>query len=263
MQAREYFLKEVYPKLSLPLARRYPGFSLQGGPGWVALGDQPLLMLVALTGTGKSTALKLLNDRLGPGESEAIPSRRELTDWILFPLAQALAGEPIAPVSDRVQRFAITRRFAQQVEGGMAAIFSWLYLADDARGPLLSEGLRGANELEFALRHCPAWQIVELTLPPLTRLRRLTGREDAFDQAHGTGDVSFLPRDIKAEARDMLEAGQISHKALAIARAEAQNYGAQPFIAAGSYSNYHRLDAAGLSPREVAEALAAIMQTRM
>ena len=263
MRAREYYLRELYPGLAPPLKHRYPLVSLHGGPGWLALGQCPLLMLVALTGSGKTTALNLLKRRLGMPAGDIIPSRRELTDWILFPLAQAVAGEPISPVHDRVERFAITRRFARQVEGGMAAIFSWLYLHGAARGPLLSEGIRGPGELEYALRHFPSWQIVELTLPALTRLRRLSSRDDRFDKAQGRADLAFLPRQLHEEALALLDAGEISPKALAIARAEAANYGGQPFVAEGRFSHYHRLDIAGLSPAEVADALADIVRAKL
>lgn len=259
MSAREYFLREVHPKLVLPLTEKYPSVSLFERAGRHPLGKHRLLMLVALTGTGKTTALDLLRQRMGAG-SDVLPSRRELTDWVLFPLAQALADEPIAPVSDRVQRFTITRRFAKQVEGGMAAIFSWLRLADDVQGPLVSEGIRGPNEVGYALRHFPRWQIVELTLHPLTRLRRLSSRNDSFDQADGTADLSFLPVDLRAEAQTLLRAGEISRKALSIARAEAANYGAQPFADETAGCNYHRLDVEGCSPQEVAEAVFDIMQ---
>lgn len=260
MNAREHYLREVYPQLSLPLAEKYPQVSLFDGAGCHALGEHRLLMLVALTGTGKSTTLDILRAGLSPAGADVIPTRRELTDWVLFPQAQALADEPIAPVTDRVQRFAITRRFARQVEGGMAALFSWLTIKDDAPAPLLSEGIRGPNEVGYALRHFPRWQIVELTLHPLTRLRRLSGRNEDFDQACGTADLSFLPGELRAEARALLQAGEISEKALSICRAEAENYGAQPFVAGGVRGNYHRLDVDGCPPAMVADAVLDIMQ---
>ena len=263
MQARDFFLREVYPKLSLPLAENYPLVSLTDGDGRHPLGEHPVLMLVALTGTGKTTALELLRRRLGLAPTDVIPSRRELTDWVLFPLAQALADEPIGPVTDRVQRFAITRRFARQVDGGMAALFSWLTLADQVRGLLLSEGIRGPKEVGYALSHFPLWQVVELTLHPLTRLRRLSGRKDGFDQADGSEDLSFLPLNLQSQALDLVRAGEISAKAISITRAEAANYGRQPFVTGAGYPNYHRLDVDGCSPEAVADAVADIARRFM
>ena len=183
MDWREYYLREVYPRLDIPLAEKYPLASLFSRAGFRPLGDQTLLMLVALTGTGKSTTLKLLRQRLSGCSTAAIPSRREIADWIAIPTAQTLAGEPIVPLPDRKLRFAYTRKFAEHVPGGMAAAFSWLYVADDRDQVLLSEGIRGESEIRYALRHFPRWRIIELSLNPLTRLRRLSGRRDDFDRA--------------------------------------------------------------------------------
>ncbi len=160
MDAREAYLRDVYPRLSLPLAERYPLVSLLGGGGYQPLGEQPLLMLVALTGTGKSTALELLSARIGGRGLGVIPTRREVADWIAIPVAQAWAGAPLVHVPDRVERFRLTRRFARRVPGGMAAAFSWLRIRADYSGPLLSEGIRGANELEPT--HCGSFHVGRL-----------------------------------------------------------------------------------------------------
>ena len=260
MDWREYYLREVYPRLDIPLAEKYPLASLFSRAGFRPLGDQTLLMLVALTGTGKSTTLKLLRQRLSGCSTAAIPSRREIADWIAIPTAQTLAGEPIVPAPDRKLRFAYTRKFAEHAPGGMAAAFSWLYLADEFDGLLLSEGIRGESEIRYALRHFPRWRIIELSLNPLTRLRRLSGRREAFDRADGTTDLSFLPRALRAEAARLSKDGEISAQALAIVRAEAVNYGFDPFTDGRGYANYHHIDVDGLSPAQVAEAVLGTME---
>jgi len=260
MNAREIYLRDVYPRLMPPVTERYPQVSLRPGPGWKPLGEQALLMVVALTGTGKSTALDIVNRRLGGQGLGLIPSRREVADWIAIPLAQHWAGAALTPASDRVQRFAYTRLFAKQVEGGMAAAFSWLYLADDYAGTLLSEGIRGENELRFALSRFPSWRIVELALHPLTRLRRLSGRKEAFDRAAGKADLAFLPLELREAAAAMFQAGEISETALKITRAEAANYGLYPIADGDAFDNYHRLDTDGCRPQQVADALVAILQ---
>lgn len=259
MDARQTYLQEVYPRLMPPLSERYPLVSLKPQPGQTPLGEQALLMVVALTGTGKSTALDLVSRRLGGGLG-VIPTRREVADWIAIPLAQHWAGDTLAPTPDRVKRFEYTRRFAQRIDGGMAAAFSWLNLADDYADLLLSEGIRGENEIRFALSRFPRWQIVELALHPLTRLRRLSGRQDSFDRAVGEADLSFLPLDLREEATTLYQAGEISDKALTITRAEAANYGLCPFADGDQYANYHRLDTDGCAPEQVAEAIIAILQ---
>ncbi len=262
MNWRDYYLREVRPRLELPLAQNYPHVSLVGGEGFRPLGECALLMLVALTGTGKSTTLERLRARLGGTGLDLIPTRRELADWIAIPMAQALADEPIEMVGDRARRFACTRRFAEQVPGGLAAPFSWLHLANRCDGLLFSEGIRGRNEIRYALDHFPRWQIVELTLPPLTRLRRLSGRHDDFDRAKGSADVSFLPLRLQGEARALVDAGEISAEALAIVEAEAANYGFEPFAEADAYPNYHRVEVEARSPDQVAEAIIRIIERK-
>ena len=179
MNPKNIYLNEVLPRLELPLAEKYPLVSLSARAGYRPLGESQMLMLVALTGTGKSTTLEILRERIGGRGLGIIPTRREVADWIAIPLAQVLVGEAIAPVPDRVRRFAYTRFFAEKVPGGMAAAFSWLHLSEAFDGPVLSEGIRGENELRFALDSFPNWRIVELTLHPIDALA-------AFERAAGS-----------------------------------------------------------------------------
>ncbi len=249
MNPRAYYLCEVLPRLDVCLAQRYPHVSLSPSDDFQPLGERQLHMLVGLTGCGKSTTLA----RLDTGG--VIPSRREVADWIAIPFAQAWAGEMLQFVTDRVRRFEYTRRFAEVVPGGMAAAFSWLGVRDNGEMPLLTEGIRGDKELRHALEHFPRWRIVELALSPLLRLRRLSSRQDDFDQAHGVADLDFLPVDLQDEARDLLQAREINRRALAILRAEARNYGLYAFADGQRYPNYQRLEVAGMNPGAVAAAV--------
>ena len=260
MDARETYLRDVYPRLMPPVGERYPLVSLRRQPGYKPLGEHRLLMVVALTGTGKSTALDIVSRRLGGRGLGVIPTRREVADWVAIPLAQHWSADALTPVPDRVKRFEYTRRFAQRVDGGMAAAFSWLNLAEGYTGDLLSEGIRGDNEIRYALSGFPRWRVLELALHPLTRLRRLSERNDSFDRAAGTADLSFIPGRLRDEAGAMLRAGEISERALRIARAEAANYGLQPFEAGADFANYRRLDTDGCTPDQVADALIEMLQ---
>ena len=260
MADRNFYLERVYPQLDIPLAECYPQVSLEPSDGHHALAHHPLLMLVALTGTGKTTTLNLLQDMTKAARTALIPSRREIADWIAIPMAQAMSGEAIRPVRDRVQRFHYTRIFAEQVSGGMAGAFSWLCLADEVQSPILSEGIRGENEIRHALRHFPQWQIVELAVHPITRLKRLSARHHDFDQADGAADLSFLPDEFKAEAQVLLKSGRIRPKALTIVGAESANYGLFPFTAGDCCRNYHRIQADHCSPEQVAAAVCAIIK---
>lgn len=260
MNAKAFYLREVYPQLNLPLSERYPLARLSDDDGWHALGDHDLVMLVALTGAGKSTTLAHLRRRLSGLDLDVIPTRREVADWIAIPLAQHWSGAPLAPAPDRVKRFALTRLFAGRVAGGMAAAFSWLNLADEYGSPVLCEGIRGDVEIRHALTRFPRWRIVELALDPLTRLRRLSKRQEAFDTAAGSADVSFLPPALRTGAKAQVEAGEISATALTIVRAEAANYGLYAFDDGAAFPNYHRLDVDGASAEEVAAAVHEVVE---
>ena len=246
MNPREHFVNAVLPRTGDALAQRYPAISLAPRAGTKPLGDCALKMLVGLTGCGKSTTLAMLG---GGG----IPSRREVADAIAIPFAQSLAGEPLLPVHDRLRRFDYTRRFAQAAPGGMATAFSWLQLRENGEIPI-TEGIRGDNEIRHALGCFPRWRILELALPPLERLRRLSQRKDAFDRADGDADLAFLPCELHDEARALLHDGEINRRALAITRAEARNYGIFAFAGGHDYPNYQRLDVAGMTPHEVTAA---------
>ena len=89
--------------MRLPLSEAYPLVQLEETTGYHCLGAHPLLMLVALTGTGKSATLQCLKRMMGAVGMGVIPSRRELADWIALPMMQTLAGEELLPVNDRVQ----------------------------------------------------------------------------------------------------------------------------------------------------------------
>jgi hypothetical protein len=255
-----FFMDTVLPqidgRLTDDLRRKYARVSLYPQAGFVALRSTPMLMLAALTGTGKSTTLDALAARRSSGEIDYvddIPSRREVADLIAIPTAQALLKEAIEPVKDRTARFRYTRTFAESVAGGMARAFSWLYYRPEGETPIVSEGIRGGDEIGFALENYPAWRIAELALNPLTRLQRLSTRNDGFDQAAGSADVSFLPEAFQEAARAALARGEISPKALSIMEAEAASYGLTPCEHANGAGRYRRIEADGLTVDEITD----------
>lgn len=132
------------------------------------LAELPLLILVGLTGVGKTSLLERLH-------YPTLPDRRELVDRYVFPLYGHTG-----PVLDRSERFAITRRFRQEHPGGVAEIL----LGSRAlpNWPLLFDGLRGEAEVGFALAHLPQSHFIVLEARDLTRLSRLLTRGDAFDR---------------------------------------------------------------------------------
>jgi hypothetical protein len=166
----------------LPFQSIAPHLSV-GSP--VPLGRQPLaavplLVLVGVTGVGKST---LLGELMGVrSDYQLLPDRRSLTDQLIIAQMQAEAGAPIGSVTDRGQRFAYTRRYRTQFPGGMAHALTQLWLADDAPARRwIFDGLRGDNEVRYAADALPRARFVMLDAPDLVRVQRLLGRGDAFD----------------------------------------------------------------------------------
>lgn len=143
-----------------------------------------MIVLVGLTGAGKSTAVAAL--RSAGVLLELLPNRRTLADTHVLPVAQRLAGEPAAAVGDRLQRFRLTARYREAYPGGLAhALQRWL---GEAPGPATGatrvfDNLRGEAEVGYAVRVFPAARFVVLEADAATRLLRIAGRGDAFDRA--------------------------------------------------------------------------------
>ncbi|RIH89207.1 hypothetical protein Mlute_00416 [Meiothermus luteus] len=133
------------------------------------LPELPLLILVGLTGVGKTSLLRQLG-------YPTLPDRREIVDRYVLP---RYGHSPTAQL-DRGQRFALTRRFREEHPGGVAEILakSWA----QPTWPLLLDGLRGAEEVAFALKNLPKSHFIVLEARDLTRLARLLQREDRFDR---------------------------------------------------------------------------------
>src|SRR5215203_3654041 len=131
----------------LPFQTIVPSLAIgaERAEGWRSISALPLVVLVGVTGVGKSTLL----DQLVQHEASylLLPDRRDLTDQLIISAMQVADGLPIVPVTDRGQRFAYTRRYREQFEGGMAHALTQLWVNDDAPTLLLFDGLRGANEV--------------------------------------------------------------------------------------------------------------------
>ncbi len=258
----------IADNLKAALSQKYPNVRLQPEPGFVPLTDLAVTMIVGLTGTGKTTTLNELHSLRESGAityRDDIPTRRELADLVIIPTAQVIGDEPVQMVKDREIRFQLTRRFAQNFDsGGSAAAYGWLYYRQVRMVSLLSDGLRGPGEIAYALQHYPNWRVVELWVDPVLRLQRLSQRGDVFDQvakADAVGDLSFLPTERHAEVQHLLQTGQISPKAIVTARAEAQNYGGEPYDASNRTDRYRCLVIDDLAPITVAAQVADFMQS--
>ena len=165
--------------------------------GWVAIVDMPVLILVGVTGVGKSTAVDALRARWG--EISLLPNRRKIADLLVIPTVQGWDGDPPTTVTDRRRRFDYTGRYRQRHPGGLAHAFSRLVLqrrpAVPGRGAVtIFDGLRGADEVSFAAQSLPLARFAVLNAPDVVRVERLLQRQDAFDQvSENSGGQRSVP----------------------------------------------------------------------
>ena len=209
---------------------------------------QNLLILVGLTGTGKTTTVNALRD-IGL-QFQLLPNRRELTDEYIIGYLQKLDGDPVTPVTDRTERFAYTRRFREMFVGGMAeALREWLMVNGERltvnESPisnlqsLIFDGLRGENEINHAVRLFPKARFLFLHAPDFVRVQRLVQRQDAFDAVAVESDevdtavlrnlaVEILTNEEIDQLLTQINKGEIDvqelQAKLTIVRSERQNY---------------------------------------
>ena len=158
--------------------------------GWQRINELPLVILVGVTGVGKSTLLAEFSKHLS--SFLLLPDRRQLTDQLIISYMQALDGVPIAPVTDRSQRFAYTRRYREQYPGGMAHALAQLWISNEAPTNLLVfDGLRGDNEVAYAADALPQARFVMLDAPDVVRVQRLLQRGDVFDHINLTTSTNI------------------------------------------------------------------------
>ena len=150
--------------------------------GWQSITKHTVLILVGLTGVGKTTTVEALK---AAGLAFAdLPNRRVITDHLIIGWLQAQDGEPYQIVRDRTARFDYTRRYRDLFAGGMAHALSQLWLNPDVlpTSHLLFDGLRGENEVRHAAKLLPNAFFIVLDAPNDVRIQRLLGRADSFDQ---------------------------------------------------------------------------------
>lgn len=152
---------------------------------WQPLATRPLLIMVGVTGVGKSTTLTALTAT--PLAFTLLPDRRELTDRLIITYLQQQDGMAVQPVHDRKARFGYTRRYREQFPGGMSHALAQLQVDyTQLPGWLVFDGLRGAEEVAHAATLLPQARFVVLDAPDRVRVERLLGRNDAFDRIAGT-----------------------------------------------------------------------------
>lgn len=168
-----------------------PGIGIGFSPsqGWVSLVDYPLLILVGLTGVGKSTVSASLFD-LGL-DFTLLPNRRTLTDQFIIPTIMKMEEVNEVKSSCRVARFYYTHRYKQIFPAGMVHVLSQLQIdPSQVRFPMIFDGLRGKDEVNYALKILPKAKFVLLEAPEYVRLQRLLIRNDSFDKVAQSIQIS-------------------------------------------------------------------------
>jgi hypothetical protein len=259
------------------------GYGVAPTAAWQPIATCPLLILVGVTGVGKSTTLDALRRAGLP--YRLLPDRRELTDRLMIPAMQRLAGEPVEPVSDRGRRFAYTRAYRQHHPGGMGEALSQLWV-EGAPGVWLFDGLRGDNEVSWAALRLPQACFVLLDAPDVVRVVRLMGRQDPFDQLTANSAASASGGQQWADWADpeagllfsaaegaylaaLVERGEVTaaelRRALAIVVEERRNYDPQATrasLAAQAPLRSLRVDTVQAAPDAVAAQIVNFLQRR-
>ena len=185
----------------LPFTEFAPGVGAgeQCPDDWYPITDIPLAILVGVTGVGKSTTVDALAEHF---DFTLLPDRRILTDQMIIAPMQAADGQPPAPVTDRSLRFDYTRRYREKNRGGMAHALAGILVDPEVHpGLLLFDGLRGVNEIEYAIEALPLARFIVLDAPDVVRVQRLLGRNDSFDQVDlGSNGAAFADGQLNAFA---------------------------------------------------------------
>ncbi|WP_457637898.1 hypothetical protein [Oceanithermus sp.] len=192
--------------------------TFQEEPGFQPLASLRLLVVVGLTGVGKTTFTRELGWPL-------LPNRRELVDRYILPRLGA-EGRAL----DRGERFELTARWRRLHPGGLAEALAAAYARPE--WPLVFDGLRGEAELAFARQNLPLAYFAVLEAPFRVRLERLLRRGDGFDRVRGRPAepgalrslaAGLLGEDELAELARTYPAGELAEK-LGILAAEQRNY---------------------------------------
>ncbi len=154
------------------------GFGSSVPQGWVSLAKQPLLIIVGLTGVGKSTVISNLTEE--SLDFTLLPNRRTLTDEIIIP--EMAEDERSLSYFCRVQRFNYTRQYREKFPGGMAHVLSQVWVnPQQVNTKFIFDGLRGKDEVNYAVKAFPDANFIVLDAPNKVRLQRILKRNDAFD----------------------------------------------------------------------------------
>ncbi|NEP07241.1 MAG: AAA family ATPase [Okeania sp. SIO2G4] len=147
---------------------------------WVSIKNEALVIIVGLTGVGKST---VINTLIESGlDFTLLPNRRTLTTELIIPHITATNEQNVQTIC-RIDRFKYTRQYQKSFPGGMGHILAQLQVNPSLiNHPLIFDGLRGENEVTYAANTLKKAKFIILDAPLSVRLKRLLTRSDAFDK---------------------------------------------------------------------------------
>ena len=149
-------------------------------PGWQAITSLPLIIIVGVTGTGKTT---LINNLANVGyDFELLPDRRNLTDQLIITPLQREDNQDVRTLP-RMQRVPYIRRYKQRHPAGLAYAISQLYVDSASCNKFwIFNGLRGESEINYAIDAFPKAQFIVLDASNIVRAQRLLKRKDPYDR---------------------------------------------------------------------------------
>ncbi|MBN2146328.1 MAG: hypothetical protein JW726_03025 [Anaerolineales bacterium] len=151
--------------------------------GWVGIFEMPLVILVGGMGAGKSTVCQALIRSDLP--VFLLPDRRDLTESLIIHPLQREDGVIPTGKLDRKSRLPYIQRYHERQPAGMGYAITQLAL-DPSHLPqgnpwLVFDGLRGAEEIEYAYTALPQAHFIGIDAPDMVRLQRLLERQDGYD----------------------------------------------------------------------------------
>lgn len=201
-------------------------------PGYTPIEEYPLIIIVGLTGSGKTTLCNLLNSQ---EELFFIPERRIITDKVIIPSLKT-KKKVKEDIYTREERFEFSNQFRKNYPGGMGFILSQLHIKlPGEKSILVFDGLRGENEVSFAINNLSKSLFILLDAPDNVRVKRLIKRKDSFDRVNNELkeiDLELLGKIFSLEElreihddinKGHLEAKQVIEKSV-IVHTEKKNY---------------------------------------
>lgn len=155
--------------------------SFESKEGMSPVASVHLAIFIGQTGVGKSTTLEILSKN-NPN-LVLLPDRRTLTDLVIIPQALKLQKLDDVIVADRVRRFELTKFYREKISSaGMANVLNTIYIEESKNDRLfLFDGLRGENEIRYAVSKFPKAHFIMLDAPDFIRVQRLIQRRSSFD----------------------------------------------------------------------------------